>query len=199
MEFYDVRAIFETFSGFFFFILFLVIIFLGSFVKKVPLNTVIVIDRNTHYCKTKRHGYYFFNPKTDVVTTKISTNIVTEIYRNVFETHDSCFYELNFAVSYKATDLEMVLSSLQDSRRSIYDVINCAVETVVATFSDQDMNYKTDLNTPIFHQLESMLEPFYIDVTAFKLYTRTKLISEIGEQRKFRKHVSRGDSPIVFE
>ena len=176
-----------------------VLIILAAYIKKVPLNTILIIDRNTHYLKTKRHGYYFFNPKTDKITTKISTNMVTEYYRNVFETHDSCFYDLYFAVSYKAENVEMVISSLQDSRRSIYDVINCAVETVIGTLSDQDLNYRTDLNTPIFQQLESMLEPFYIDVAQFKLYTRTKITSELGEERKFRKHVSRGENPIDFE
>ena len=177
-------------------IIFIIIIVFFCFVRRVPPNTAIIIDRDSHYLKTKRRGFYFINPATDKITTRVSTFPITEFYSNTFETHDSTFYHLYFQVTYKATDIEMVLSSLQDSRRSIYDVVNCSLETVIGTLSRNDMNYKVDINSIAFRQLESMLEPFYIDVTSFKLISRNEIIAELGRQQKFQKHVSSGENPI---
>ena len=69
-------------------ILIVIIFFIGNFLKAVPANTVIIIDRNSHYLKTKKSGFYFFNPATDKVTTKISKYIINKNYSDFFETHD---------------------------------------------------------------------------------------------------------------
>ena len=61
------------------------------------------------------------------------------------------------------------------------------------------MNYKIDINEIAFKQLEYMLEPFYIDVTSFKLVSRTERGAQIGAEELFRKHVSRGDNPVGYE
>ena len=124
-------------------IVIIIILIMLSRLRKVPDNTTIIIDRNSHFHKKKKRGYYFFNPSTDVVTTQISLHDITEIYTNVFKTHDDLYWELKFSATYHAIDMNMVLSSLQDSRRSIYDVVNCAVETVMATLSAKDINQRT--------------------------------------------------------
>ena len=126
----------------------------------------------------------------------ISTNEITEKYSNIFKTHDDNYYELIFSFSYKALDINMVLSSLQDSRRSIYDIVNCAVETVVASLGFLDLPQKDNLNATIFRQLESMLEPFYIDATNFRLMSYRKVEPLYGRAHKFNKHVSSSDNPV---
>ena len=178
------------------FLVIVIIICALCFIRVVPAKTALIIDRNSHYCKTKKGGIYLFNPTTDKVTTKISTFPVTETYSNTFETHDSYFYRTTFTVTYVATDIDMVLSSLQDSRRSIYDVINCSVETVMSSLVMKDMSNRATINQEMFHQLESMLEPFYIDVTSFKLISLIGVSQSLGQQERFKKHVSRGDNPI---
>lgn len=167
------------------------VILWASFIRKVPPNTVIIIDRNSHYHKTKKRGYYFFNSKTDQITTKISTNPIRETYGNIFKTHDDKYYELNYSFEYKATEgIDKVLSSLQDSRRSIYDVVNCAVETVVLTFSQKDVTQGAFKNNEtFFKQLETMLEPFYIDATSFRAHFYREVPEAYGTLHKFTKHV----------
>lgn len=187
---------FDSIFGLVFFIFIIVLPILLAYVKVVPSGTVIIIDRNSHFHKKKYGGYYFFNPRTDKVTTIISKMPVTETYTNVFRTHDDTFVQVRFSTTYKAEDISMVLSSLEDSRRSIYDVINCSVEMVIKTLVTKKDNYKTQVESAIFHQLESMLEPFYIDVTSFKLYSITPLSEAYGKTLEFHKHVSDGDNPF---
>ena len=54
-------------------IIFLIIIFCVFCIKKVPPHTVIIVDKNSHYLKTKKSGFYIMLPGYKV-TTKISTN-----------------------------------------------------------------------------------------------------------------------------
>ena len=54
-------------------IIFFIILFCVFCVRKVPPHTVIIIDKNSHYLKTKKSGYYIMLPNYKV-TTKISTN-----------------------------------------------------------------------------------------------------------------------------
>jgi len=189
----------EEFSGLIIFGVIIFIVILSQYIKSVPPNTILIIDRNTHYLKTKRRGLYFFNPKTDKITTKISTSPVTENVINTYKTHDDCYYRLQYSVVYNSTDIEMTISSLQDSKRSVYDIINCALEATVASLSRNDMNYKVDINEVAFKQLEYMLEPFYIDVTGFKLISRNERGAQVGAEELFRKHVSRGDNPVGYD
>ena len=50
----------------------IILIFLAPFIKKVPPHTVVIIDRNGHYLKTKSRGWFILLP-SDEVTTTIST------------------------------------------------------------------------------------------------------------------------------
>ena len=178
-------------------VLFILFVNIYPRVKKVPPNTVIIIDRNSHFHKKKRHGYYYLNPKTDMVTTRISRNPIVENYSNTFITHDGVYYNVNYRFKYSAEDVEMVLSSLEDSRRSIYDVVNCAVETTIGSLTSREMdNSRYDIDIALFKQLEAMLEPFYIDVTQINMISRSKLSPDWGEKYLFRKHISNGDNPI---
>ena len=108
-------------------IIFVIIIILSVFVKVVPANSIIIVDRNSHYLKTKRGGFYFFNPSTDKVTTQISKLQTNKLYSDVFETHDGKLVRVVFCVTYHAEDLDEVLSALERVRRSIDDVMNSSV------------------------------------------------------------------------
>ena len=186
----------EAFGSYIIFGIIVLIIYLSSTLKQVPPNTTIIIDRDTHFYKKKKHGYYILNSKRDMVTTVISNNPVEQTYTNIFKTHDDVYYSLTFSVVYHATDLDMVLTSLQDSHRSIYDVVNCSVETVVASFTSNDMARGNSNNDIFFKQLESMLEPFYIDATKFSLISFRYVAPNYGMMYKFNRHISSGNNPL---
>ena len=188
-----------TLSPIFWLLVITIITIIFSKIRKVPANTTIIIDRNTHFHKKKSHGYYFFNSRTDKITSKISTNEVSELYFNTFETHDSGFYKIVFSVIYKSEDINMTLSALEDSRRSIYDVVNCSMETTIASFRNSDFTNSSiyqNLHEAAFSQLESMLEPFYIDVIDLRIINIISVNSNEGVATKFTKHVSSGDDPL---
>ena len=173
----------------------IVIMLLTGIIRKVPANTILVIDRNSHYLKTKRKGLYLFNPLTDEITSKVSTQIVHKQYTNIFENHESTFKNVTFWVEYKAEDCEQVISSLSDSRRSIDDIVNCAMEVLYTSFDNREASdYVANINTKFFKQLESMLEPFYIDVVKTGILAAVNVPAELGAAQKFQRHVSGGGS-----
>ena len=177
---------------------FIAIIVLCVIIKKVPSNSLIIIDRNSHFHKKKRHGFYILGAH-DKVTTYLSTNAVTQTYANIFETHISTFYRLSFSVTYRSEDLDRSQQALEDSRRSVYDIINCAAETVIGTIASAGVVNLQSLNDALFRQLESTLEPFYIDVTSSKIFSILAVDSTVGRQNKFQKHISTsgGDNPFI--
>ena len=181
---------------FFFSFGWVIILVLFSVLKRVPNNTVLIIDRNSHYHKTKKRGFYTLGPQ-DKITSKISTDPVIESYSNIFSTHDSEYYSVDFMVTYSCENIDSVINSLQDSRRSIYDIINCAMEITIKSFQTKDLNRNYQyVSNAAKAQIESMLEPFYIDVTFVKI-TKIQLVNqEYGKIYKFEKHESRGDMPI---
>ena len=179
------------------FLIIIVVLILNRYIKKTPPNTALIIDRNTHYHKTVLHGFYLFNPKTDFITTRISTDTAQINYSSVFETHDSRFYGINFYVSYKTNNIQSVLDSLKSSRRSIYDVVNETVSSIFFNYNSQNLS-KIAFRDEIIRELRSNLSAFYIELQDFKIYTLSELPANIGKERKFKKHISQGDSPIKF-
>ncbi len=179
------------FVPFTFFVVFFLFIF--GIIRKVPKNTILVIDRKSHYLKTKRRGFYFFNPVTDVITSKVSTMPTYSLYRNVFENHNSTFYEIDFSVTYKAEDAERVIQALADSRRSIDDIVNCAMEVLVTSCDNSEMKNSIDLGKKYRLQVESMIEPFYLDLTDATVFYIQVIPAEIGKYRKFQRHISGSD------
>ena len=175
-----------------------IIITVLSQLKTVPPNTTIIIDRNSHFHKKKRHGFYMLNPRTDKVTTKVSEYPIKERYSNVFKTHEDTYYNVTFTMTYVCKEPEQTLESLSDSRRSIYDIANCAVETLFGTLSPKDLvNYRLDELSPrLFHQLEATLEYFYIDVTDAYIIDYSLMGEERGRELLFRRHESTSGDPI---
>ena len=113
----------------------IVIIILGTIFKTVPSNTVIIIDRNSHYLKTKRNGIYFFWPSTDRVTTKISTNSIQKFYIEDFKTEDEKMVRISFYVKYYTDDVDSVLKALKDAKTSIDNIIITSVYNVIKQMS----------------------------------------------------------------
>lgn len=105
-------------------IIFVCIVF---YIRPVPANSVVIVDRNSHYLKTKKYGFYFFNPRTDKVTTTISKHQLIKYYTNYFETDDGKIIQVSFYAAYHADNLENVLDSLKSARRSIYDIMNSSI------------------------------------------------------------------------
>ncbi len=183
-----------------FFLFFIWIAYFSSR-KTCPPNTVVIIDRNTHYYKTIRTGSYskgYSLKSTDMVTSIISTRENTVQYSNVFMTHDARYYMIRYRVSYKCENLDSVISALEDSRRSIYDIINCAVSIAVKSLTSADFSrYSSQQIRPtLYSQIESMLEPFYIDFKNLVIDSVTYINEQQGETLLFRKHESQGEVPI---
>jgi len=166
----------------------------------VPPDTAIIVDRNSHYYKTYRSGTrYWLKSSTDMITTYISTKPVVQTYGNNFATHDSKGFRVAVRVTYKAVDsIDDVLDALKKSRRSIYDIVNTAVETVVNTCSSKDMNDKSKLCELIRQKIEYTLEPFNIEFLDLALLDAS--LSRNGMNSLFQRHISRSEgSDQTFE
>ena len=180
------------------FILIIWVIVQYSTSQVVPPNSAVIVDRNTHYYKTFHSGQrYSLNSATDVVTTYISTSPVMQNYRNVFVTHDSKPFSVSFIVKYKAVDsINDVLEALQKSRRSIYDIVNTAVDTVISTYSSNEMTRTKDINDQLSQKIEYTLEPFNIEFIECKIIT---IINQPDPfiSRRFQRHVSRSEGSSI--
>ena len=108
-----------------FIIIILFILFFTGRLGKVPANTVLIIDRNSHYLKTKRYGWYFLLP-SDKITTMISTSNLKRTVTDTYETDDGYAVSVTVTCQYKARNLDNVLLELERIRRSIDDIIKSA-------------------------------------------------------------------------
>ena len=180
------------------FIIILVFCYILSKAKKVPPNTTIIIDRDSHFHKKKRGGYYLLNSKKDRVTTQVSSNPIREKYINIFKTHDDLYYNVSFTMTYVCKEPESTLDALADSKRSIYDIANCAVETIFGTYEQRSLVKTTleEMNDQLFKQLEATLEYFYIDVTEAHIINYSIINEEVGRNAIFQKHISSSNEPI---
>lgn len=179
-------------------IIFLIII-LSNFIKIVPKNTVIIVDRNSHYLKTKRHGMYLFWPATDKITTRISTNKLYKLYTNDFETHDGKIVRIPFSVEYHANNLEAVLDSLKSARRSIDDIMNASVYWAVNNLCLSDFHSQTHiLDNEIRPKLLSEARELNIQIDKFYIASITDVTTLPGV-KPFKPHLNSFSSgPIKY-
>lgn len=178
------------------FILF--IVFFSYYFRIVPPNTAIIVDRKSHFLKKKNHGFYFFNPSTDAVTTYISTTPYLKYYSQVSESHDGKLYRINYMVIYKADNINHVLERLQYNRRSIDDIIQSCVHTSASNFEKDDFNYKLEIVEEIKRRLSINLESFEISLLQFSISSATQ-IKESYRSELFAPHISEGIKSIKFE
>lgn len=180
-------------------VLIILIFVLGNFIKSVPANTVIIIDRNTHYLKTKKRGLYFFNPATDKITTRISTYHLHKSYVENFETHDGKLVRVAFSVEYHTENLEDVLAALASARRSIDDVMNGSIYWGVNNLSLSDfINTPVVLTTETKPKLLSEANELKIKIDNFQILNISVLPSGINIT-PFKPHLSsHSTGPIRF-
>lgn len=182
------------------FLILLILIIVFNFIKYTPFGDAVIVDRKTHYCKTKpRGGFYFFNPFTDKVTTYISTKPHSNGYSEIFETHDFHYIKTSFYVTYRAENIKEVLSHLKNDKRSIDDIIKCSVDS---TFSSFDMDYIYNNKSLITNELKNRMAlaciPFGFIIENVSILNYTKLSSG-SENLKFKPHVCRDDGPIQIK
>ena len=180
-------------------IIFLLIIFCLLFIKVVPSNTVLIIDRNSHYLKTKRNGFYFFNPFTDEITTIISTNELSKTYTNIYETHDGYIFSISLYVRYHATNLDDVLFGLKNARRSINDVMQSCVYWSVRNLMLSDFNSNIEnISQEIIPKLLSEAQELHITIDSYKVLNVIK-VQSTDTSKCFKPHLSSSSSgPIKF-
>ena len=173
--------------------------FLLIILKKVPANTAIIIDRNTHYHKTVRRGFYFLIPGKDKVTTRVSTEKIIKTYFNSFETHDGKIVLINFIASYHAENIDDVLFSLKSARRSIDDIIESSVYWAVNDLVLQD--FITDKNILLYEispKLSAEARELCIKIDSFTI-TNMYVLESASNVKPFKPHLSSStDSPITF-
>lgn len=172
---------------------FLLIINIG----KVPPNTAIIIDRDTHYLKTVRRGFYFLLPK-DVITTTISTHKMTKHYTNYFETHDGYTFSVGFVATYHAEDIDAVLAALQSSRRSIDDIIESSVYWAINDLNGRDISKL--LLSEITPKLASEARELCIEIDDFSI-TSLHIAPNASNVKPFKPHLSGSSNsgPIKFK
>ena len=177
----------------------IIILFFSGIIRFVPANTVYIIDRNSHYLKTKKSGLFFFWPATDKITTKISINHLYKYYTNAFETHDGKIVRVDFNVEYHAENLEAVLTSLESVRRSVNDIMNSSVYWAVHALNISDFYNKPDLlKNEILPKLTAEATELSIVVDKFNL-TSIVDVSFVQNIVPFKPHLSSYNSgPIKF-
>ncbi len=173
-----------------------VLIYLISFIKKVPSGTVYIIDRNTHYHKTVKRGFFLFNKKTDKITTEISLKPKTKRYYNFFETEDGKICSVDFNVTYSALDVEDVLYNLSATRRSIDDVILSSMYHAVLSLKQKDIN-STSLEQEFQRNLYSQVLSLCINIHEYHLVRYANVSNNVYGKNVFKPHKSRSLSGYV--
>lgn len=176
-------------------IIFLIIIF----VRVVPANTIVIIDRKGHYLKTRRFGLYLTNPLTDKITTQISTERLTKMYSNYFETHDGKIVQVSFQATYHAKDLNAVIDGLASARRSIDDVIISSVYwSVNNLMGDAFIGSSSELYNDAYRKLLSEAQELNITIDDFKT-SKPIFINYTNNIKPFKPHLSSYSSdPIKY-
>ena len=172
------------------FVAFWILIILVTHIKKVPSGTVYIIDRNTHYLKTVKRGFFFFNQKTDKITTEISLTPKTKIYRNFFETHDGVICTVTFSFSFSALDVEDVLYNLNSTRRSIDDVLQTCMYNAVLALKQSDVNVSS-LEQEFERNMNSQVLGLCINVHQYQITSLNKGRYTRSSVTPFTPHKSR--------
>lgn len=161
---------------------------LAPFIKKVPYNTIIIIDRNGHYLKTKHHGWYLLLP-FDEVTTTISTSPLTRNLTDYFETDDGRLVQATIFCRYQAHNLTNVLQALANVRRSVDDIIKSSAHFAISNYP---INHIMGINNQEFSEKvrSNLINEFNsIGLTLSNVRVSVSL-SQIPGKVAFRPHES---------
>lgn len=179
-------------------IIWLIVLFCVLCVKKVPPNTVIIIDKNSHYLKTKKSGFYLMLPGYKV-TTKISSNNLTRTLRDTYETYDGKAAIISATCTYQSTDISATIESLANVRRSIDDIIKSSVYFATNNYKFSDMytfsnstRLTNEYKEKVFDNMRLELDEIGVVLTNFSI----KILAYTTEQTSltyFKPHVSSHD------
>lgn len=182
------------------FVLFVfVLIPLMAIFRRVPPNTAIIVDKDFHYYKTKKRGFYFVGNTRYKITTYISKAPHVAYYSQISETHDGNLLSLTYWVEYKVSNVDEVLERLKSNRRSVDDIIQSCVKTSLENFNSTDI-YKgggSDFSAEVSRRLAVNFAAFEIELINV-YFTRTEAVSETYRDKVFAPHISQGDNPIKY-
>lgn len=147
------------------------IFFVVPFLRKVPANTVIIIDRNGHYLKTKEHGWYILWP-SDKVTTTISTRQITRTLSEYYETDDGKIVHATINCRYHTHNIADVIQALANVRRSVDDVIQSSAYFAINNYKLSDILgvYNHEFSDRVKDNLRSEFNSIGINLTSMQIY-----------------------------
>lgn len=175
----------------------LFLLFLISTFKKVPPNTAIIIDKDFHYYKTKKRGFYFVGNTRYKITTYISKTPHVAYYSQISETHDSKLLSLTYYVKYKVSNVDEVLERLKSNRRSVDDIIQSCVKTSLENFNFTDIYKGGDFSAEVSRRLAVNFAAFEIELINVS-FTKAEVVLETYRDKVFAPHISQGDNPIKY-
>lgn len=163
------------------------LIFIGIFlvfprIRKVPNNTVVIIDRHSHYLKTKKSGYYFLR-SGDEVTTVISERKLFRTVSDIYQTKDGKIVPLTITCEYRAKRIEDVLDSLKNIRRSIDDIIKSATYYAVNALNFKDiLSNVAILEDELNNNLTNELNSISVTLIGFRIYSNYNAVPSNTKQ-----------------
>lgn len=152
-------------------ILFIFIFFVLPFCKRVPPNTVVIIDRNGHYLKTKDRGWYILWPN-DKVTTTISKRQISRTLSNYYETDDGKIVNATIQCSYHTHNISEVLQALANVRRSIDDIIQSSAYFAINNYKLTDImgSYNHEFSDRVKSNLQSEFNSIGVSLSNLRVY-----------------------------
>lgn len=191
MNLYTILEIFQIIFSFAFMALL-------YFVRFVPDSRVYIIDRNSHYLKTVKKGFFFFAPYKDEITTIISTFPTTKKYCNVFETEDGKQLLINFSVTYSAKDIDDLLYNLEKVRRSIDDILQSAMYNAVRNINSKSAVVSKVLPSEFLRNLQAQAMSIGLDIRSHSITSISFLIANQNKAFKPHKNYSNSPDPIQY-
>lgn len=171
--------------------------------KKVPKDTVYIIDRRGHYYKTVKKGSFHLNPNIDEITTIISKKPIKKKYAEPFETEDGKYVYAYFNVTYSTENLEDVLYNLEKVRRSVDDILETAMYDAIGKLTSKELTEKL-LYLEFKRNLESEAMSMGFTINDFEIERFFKISKEEmlydygGEPFKPHKNYSNSKDPIEY-
>ncbi len=159
-----------------------------AFIKKVPSNTVIIIDRNGHYLKTLNKGFFILRP-SDEITTRISKTPTLRTLTDYFETDDGKIVCATILCRYHADNIPNVLQALGNVRRSVDDIIKSSAHFAISNFPIQYIigNNTAEFSEKVRTNLISEFNSIGISMSYLKIQVSNATYSGVSA---FRPHES---------
>lgn len=183
----------EDFLSLILFISIIALFVFKSMLKRVPKDTVYIIDKHTHYHKTVKNGFFFLNPVNHTITTKISLKPLTVRYSDVFETEDGKNFFVSFGVTYSAKNMEDVLYNLEKVRRSIDDILKSCMYSTMLSLNSKIIS-KAVIMRVFKYNLESQAMSFGLNIHNFDVNQITNT-TPYSTAKAFKPHKNYSDSP----